>query len=82
MSRPWRAPSTKVFVMEVMGRHAGWIAAAGGLAGSKPGDAPHIILFPEIPFEQQKFLDKVKQVRDRLWVLRHRGLGGRGDCRR
>src|SRR6202011_3922072 len=53
--------STKVFVMEVMGRHAGWIAAAGGLAGSKPGDAPHIILFPEIPFEQQKFLDKVKQ---------------------
>src|ERR1700736_1038660 len=53
--------STRVFVMEVMGRHAGWIAAAGGLAGSKPGDAPHIILFPEIPFEQQKFLDKVKQ---------------------
>jgi 6-phosphofructokinase 1 len=53
--------STKVFVMEVMGRHAGWIAAAGGLAGSKAGDAPHIILFPEIPFEQQKFLAKVKQ---------------------
>src|ERR1700744_3454152 len=53
--------STKVFVLEVMGRHAGWIAAAGGLAGEKTGDAPHIILFPEIPFEQQKFLDKVKQ---------------------
>ena len=53
--------STKVFVIEVMGRHAGWIAAAGGLAGSKPGEPPHIILFPEIPFEQQKFLDKVKQ---------------------
>src|SRR4051794_5950245 len=53
--------STKVFVMEVMGRHAGWIAAAGGLAGTKPEDGPHIILFPEIPFEQQKFLDKVKQ---------------------
>src|SRR6201985_1617224 len=52
--------STKVFVMEVMGRHAGWIAAAGGLAGSKPQDPPHIILFPEIPFEQQKFLQKVK----------------------
>jgi 6-phosphofructokinase len=48
-------------VMEVMGRHAGWIAAAGGLAGNKPGDAPHIILFPEIPFEQQKCLDKVKE---------------------
>jgi 6-phosphofructokinase len=53
--------STKVFVMEVMGRHAGWIAAAGGLAGKKPNEPPHIILFPEIPFEQQKFLDKVKQ---------------------
>jgi 6-phosphofructokinase len=53
--------STKVFVMEVMGRHAGWIAAAGGLAGRKPNEPPHIILFPEIPFEQQKFLDKVKQ---------------------
>src|SRR6202166_2318607 len=53
--------STKVFVFEVMGRHAGWIAAAGSLAGSRPNEAPHIILFPEIPFEQQKFLDKVKQ---------------------
>jgi 6-phosphofructokinase len=53
--------STKVFVMEVMGRHAGWIAAAGGLAGKKPHEPPHLILFPEIPFEQQKFLDKVKQ---------------------
>ncbi len=53
--------STKVFVLEVMGRHAGWIAAAGGLAGRKPEEPPHIILFPEIPFEQQKFLDKVKQ---------------------
>jgi 6-phosphofructokinase len=53
--------STKVFVLEVMGRHAGWIAAAGGLAGSKAGDPPHIILFPEIPFEQEKFLARVKQ---------------------
>ena len=52
--------STKVFVLEVMGRHAGWIAAAGGLAGSKPGDAPHIILFPEIPFDQDAFLRRVK----------------------
>ena len=40
--------STKVFVLEVMGRHAGWMAAAGGLAAEKAGDAPHIILFPEI----------------------------------
>jgi len=53
--------STKVFVLEVMGRHAGWIAAAGGLAGKKAHEPPHIILFPEIPFEQQRFLDKVKQ---------------------
>lgn len=52
--------STKVFVLEVMGRHAGWIAAAGGLAAEKAGDAPHIILFPEIAFEREKFLDKVK----------------------
>lgn len=53
--------STKVFVLEVMGRHAGWIAAAAGLAGRKPHEPPHIILFPEIPFDQQRFLDRVKQ---------------------
>jgi len=52
--------STKVFVLEVMGRHAGWIAAAGGLAGSRAGDAPHIILFPEIPFDRGAFLARVK----------------------
>ncbi|MGD8341433.1 MAG: 6-phosphofructokinase [Gammaproteobacteria bacterium] len=52
--------STKVFILEVMGRHAGWIAAAGGLAGEKPGDAPHIILFPEIPFDQKAFLQRVQ----------------------
>ncbi len=51
--------STKIFVMEVMGRHAGWIAAAGGLAAEKEGDAPHIILFPEIIFDPDKFLAKV-----------------------
>ena len=53
--------STKVFVLEVMGRHAGWIAAAGGLAGSKAGDAPHIILFPEIPFRKRAFLKRVRE---------------------
>jgi 6-phosphofructokinase 1 len=52
--------STKVFVLEVMGRHAGWIAAAGGLAGTKPGDPPHIILFPEIPFRKRAFLRRVR----------------------
>ena len=53
--------STKIFVMEVMGRHAGWIAAAGGIAAEKEGDAPHIILFPEITFDQDKFLAKVEE---------------------
>jgi 6-phosphofructokinase 1 len=53
--------STKVFILEVMGRHAGWIAAAGGLAGSEPGDAPHIILFPEIPFRKTAFLKRVRE---------------------
>jgi 6-phosphofructokinase len=53
--------STKIFVMEVMGRHAGWIAAAGGLAAEKEGDAPHIILFPEVIFDQEKFLAKVEE---------------------
>ncbi|MDE2233935.1 MAG: 6-phosphofructokinase [Gammaproteobacteria bacterium] len=58
--------STKVFVLEVMGRHAGWIAAAGGLAQESAGDAPHIILFPEIPFDQQAFLTKVRDSHDRF----------------
>jgi 6-phosphofructokinase 1 len=53
--------STKVFILEVMGRHAGWIAAAAGLAGEKTGDPPHLILFPEITFDEAKFLAKVKE---------------------
>ncbi|MEM9207816.1 MAG: 6-phosphofructokinase [Pseudomonadota bacterium] len=53
--------STKVFVLEVMGRHAGWIAAAGGLAGSGRDEAPHIILFPEVPFNQNAFLKRVDE---------------------
>ncbi len=53
--------STKIFVMEVMGRHAGWIAASGGLAAEKAGDAPHIILFPEIAFNREKFLKRVNR---------------------
>ncbi len=53
--------STKVFVLEVMGRHAGWIAAAGGLAAENEGDAPHIILFPEVVFNERKFLALVKK---------------------
>lgn len=53
--------STKVFILEVMGRHAGWIAAAGGLAAEKEGDAPHIILFPEIPLNVETLLNRVKE---------------------
>ena len=53
------ANSTKVFIMEVMGRHTGWIAAASGLAMQKVGDPPHIILFPEIPFDETLFLQQV-----------------------
>ncbi|MFO7286075.1 MAG: 6-phosphofructokinase [Gammaproteobacteria bacterium] len=53
--------STKVFILEVMGRHAGWIAAAAGLAGQGEGDPPHVIVFPEIPFDKQAFLDRVAE---------------------
>jgi 6-phosphofructokinase 1 len=53
--------STKIFIMEVMGRHAGWIAAAGGIAAEKEGDGPHVILFPEIIFEEDQFLAKVDE---------------------
>ena len=53
--------STKVFIMEVMGRHAGWIAAAGGMAQQGPGDPPQIILFPERPFDRGAFCRAVKQ---------------------
>ena len=53
--------STKVFILEVMGRHAGWIAAASALASTNETDPPHIILMPEVPFAKKKFIDKVKQ---------------------
>jgi len=53
--------STKVFVLEVMGRHAGWTTAACGLAAEAEGEAPHLLLFPEIPLDEAKFLAKVEQ---------------------
>ena len=55
------ATSTKVFILEVMGRHAGWIAGAAGLASRSEAEAPHIILFPEIAFDEARFLAKVKE---------------------
>jgi len=54
--------STKVFVYEAMGRHAGWLAAAAGLAGKTPDEAPHIILFPERAYDEAAFLAQVKKV--------------------
>ena len=53
------ATSTKVFVIEVMGRHAGWIAAAGAMASTEGTELPIVVLFPEVLFDQKKFLAKV-----------------------
>lgn len=58
--------STKVFILEVMGRHAGWIAAAGGLAKTGRDGAPHVIVLPEVPFDQARFLDKTKDAVERV----------------
>ncbi|MFC4161061.1 6-phosphofructokinase [Chitinimonas lacunae] len=57
--------STKVFILEVMGRHAGWITAACGLAAEQEGEGPHILLFPEIEFDPERFLAKVKETVER-----------------
>jgi len=54
--------STRVFVYEAMGRHAGWLAAAAGLAGTGPDEAPHLILFPERPYDEKDFLARVEKV--------------------
>src|SRR4029077_19629164 len=86
--------STKVFILEVMGRHAGWTAAAGGLAAEKAGDGPQVILFPEIVFDEAKFLAKVDETVKRVgWctIVASEGLhapsgeflfegGGQGAC--
>lgn len=53
--------STKVFILEVMGRHAGWIAAAGGLAGEDRDAPPQVILFPEVAFDRLAFLKRVDE---------------------
>jgi 6-phosphofructokinase len=62
--------STKVFVYEVMGRHAGWLAAAGGLAGKDKDEAPQVILFPEIAYDETKFLARVQETVKRVgWCV-------------
>lgn len=58
--------STKVFVYEAMGRHAGWLAAAAGLAGNGPDEAPHLVLFPERPFDEADFFARVKATVERV----------------
>jgi ATP-dependent phosphofructokinase / diphosphate-dependent phosphofructokinase len=57
--------STKVFTLEVMGRHAGWTTAACALAAEREGDAPHILLLPEIAFDEGRFLAKVEDALER-----------------
>jgi 6-phosphofructokinase 1 len=57
--------STKVFILEVMGRHAGWITAACGLAAEQAGEGPHLLLFPEIAFDEEAFLARVKETVER-----------------
>ncbi|MCD9007322.1 6-phosphofructokinase [Luteimonas sp. XNQY3] len=62
--------STRVFVYEAMGRHAGWLAAAAGLAGQGPDDAPQIILFPERDYDEAAFLAQVQRVVERVgWCV-------------
>lgn len=62
--------STKVFVYEAMGRHAGWLAAAAGLAGHGPDQAPHLILFPERPFDEADFFARVQATVERVgWCV-------------
>ena len=58
--------STKVFILEVMGRHAGWIAAAGGLAKTGRDGAPHVIVLPEVPFDEARFLHKTRAAVERV----------------
>lgn len=71
--------STRVFLLEVMGRHAGWLAAAGGLAAEREGDAPHLILFPERPFQPEDFLARVDAaVRERGYCVIVAAEGLRG----
>ncbi|MFO8155916.1 MAG: 6-phosphofructokinase [Pseudomonadota bacterium] len=64
--RSMASTSTRVFILEVMGRNAGWLAAASALAGTDSDDAPHLILFAERPFDQRDFLKRVRETVDRV----------------
>jgi 6-phosphofructokinase 1 len=72
--------STKVFALEVMGRHAGWTTAACALAAEHEGDAPHVLLLPEVTFDQKRFLTKVEEALNRYGhcvVALSEGIKGR-----
>jgi len=60
------AETTKVFILEVMGRHTGWLTMACGLAAEIPSDAPHLLLLPEVPFDEARFLARVKETVARM----------------
>ncbi len=74
--------STKVFVLEVMGRHAGWITAACGLAAENAGEPPHILLFPEVPFDPGAFRRPRQRVRQAVRLLHDRRFRGAVRCER
>jgi 6-phosphofructokinase 1 len=57
--------STKVFALEVMGRHAGWATAACALAAAEQGSAPHVLLLPEVTFHEARFLARVREALER-----------------
>lgn len=58
--------STKVFISETMGRHAGWIAASAAMAGLNEDEGPHIILLPEVAFREEAFLAEVERIRAKI----------------
>ncbi|MBX3013212.1 MAG: diphosphate--fructose-6-phosphate 1-phosphotransferase [Caldilineaceae bacterium] len=57
-----------VAILEVMGRHAGWLAAASALARHQPTDPPHLILLPEVPFDEAAFLQAVQQIHQQIGI--------------
>lgn len=75
--------STRIFILEAMGRHAGWIAAAAGLASEREGDPPHILLFPEVRFDPERFLARVETCVQRYGycaIAAAEGLCDDGGC--
>ncbi|HEX5362201.1 MAG TPA: 6-phosphofructokinase [Fluviicoccus sp.] len=57
--------SSKVFILETMGRYSGWLTAACGLASRHPGEGPHLLLLPELPFNEEEFLTRVRDTVER-----------------